>query len=125
MLFRSTGILKRCYASTIHQNIFKNIEQPIMNLAVGNECNSLFCLNSSHFMALGTIPAVPTPSYAELRNRNDAKWYSTEMEDFLNGKLKQNNKEYSLIQKFLVNVIGKFDKIMYRLFRFFKGIKKR
>ena len=120
-----TGVLKRCYASTIHQNVFKDINAPIMNLAVGNECNSLFCLNSSHFMSLGTIPEVETPTYAELRNREKAKWYSPEMIEFLNSKLAQSYKEYSFIKKYFCNIISKVDKILYKSYSNLKNKKKR
>lgn len=119
-----TGVLKRCYASTIHQNIFKSIDTPIMNLAVGNECNSLFCLNSSHFISLGVIPEISAPTYAELRNRENAKWYSNKMSEFLNGKLSQSNKEYSYARKMFCNIIGKFDKIFYAVYRKLKNIRK-
>ncbi len=82
-----TGILKRCYASTIFQNIFKDTESPLMDLAVGNCCGSLFCLNSSHFMSLGVIPSIDTPTYAELRDREEAQWYTQTFKDFVSGKL--------------------------------------
>lgn len=95
-----TGVLKRCYSSYIFQNIFENIEKPIIELAVGNNCGSRFCFNSSHFMALGVIPSVETPSYAELRNRKKARWYSDEMECFLSQRLYQNNFEYRKMKKY-------------------------
>lgn len=120
-----TGILKRCYASTIHQNIFKDIDTPIMDMAVGKECNSLFCLNSSHFMSLGVIPELSTPTYAELRNRENADWYSPEMKEFLNSKLYDVNKEYSFVKKCLSNIIGKIDKLLYRGYITIKKLKKR
>lgn len=114
-----TGILKRCYASLIHQNIFKDIKSPIMNMAVGNECNSLFCFNSSHFMSLGVIPEIETPTYAELRNRG-GQWYSPEMNEFLNSKLAQSNKEYSFVHKMFCNFVGRCVKTTYKIYKFIK-----
>ena len=118
-----TGILKRCYASTIHQNIFKDIDKPIMDLAVGNCCGSLYCLNSSHFMSLGVIPEVETPTYVELRNREEAGWYNHDMEHFLNGKLIDNNEEYSRLRKIESNAVGIIDNLAYRLYRLLAEIK--
>ena len=120
-----TGILKRCYASAIHQNIFEDIHKPIMNIPVGNECDSLFFLNSSHFMSLGVIPEVNAPTYAELRNRKTAGWYTKEMENFLNTKLRQSNKECSFIQKCFYNLVGKVDKAIYKSYRILKNKTKR
>lgn len=116
-----TGILKRCYASCIFQNIYKDVDSKIMNLAVGNSCGSTFCLNSSHFMSLGAIPEVSCPSYAKLRNREDAKWYSPEMELFLSGKLKDNNKEYTASQKVFSNVVGAIDNFVFGFYQKLKN----
>ncbi len=118
-----TGILKRCYASCIHQNIFENTEKPLKSLAVGNCCASLFCLNSSHFMSLGSIPEMETPTYAALRNREEANWYSEEMERFLGGKLGEANKEYGIAKKLFSNCIGFADKLLYKLYRHCKELR--
>ena len=92
-----TGILTRCYGVE-PQDIFENLEKPIRFCAVGR-CNQLFCMNSSHFMSLGVIPDLATPSYASLRNRESAGWYTPRMKEFLDGKLINSNSEYSSIQK--------------------------
>lgn len=119
-----TGILKRCYASCIHQNIFKDIKSPIMDVAVGNRCGSLFCLNSSHFMSLGVIPSIDTPTYADLRNRKEAEWYTQDFELFTTGKLVENNRTYNSVQKLRSNVIGVIDNIAYNTFQSLKKLKK-
>ena len=97
----STGILKPCYASNLSQNIFENTEKPIRFTAIGKHCKSLFCMNSSHFMAWGVIPSVPTPSYADLRNRqcNDGReWYTPTMKSALNQKLEGVNMNVSRME---------------------------
>lgn len=119
-----TGILKRCYASGIYQNIFKDIDKPLMDLPVGNCCGSLYCLNSSHFMSLGVLPSIETPSYASLRNREEAYWYSDVMKEFLSGKLKDSNTECKRIKKICVNIIGWFDWVVYRLYQAIKKFNK-
>ena len=101
-----TGIFTKCYNDYNGVNIFENIDAPIPFEAVGNHCNSPYCVNSSHFMSLGVIPEIETPTYAQLRNRDEANWYSNEMKQFLNGKLKNNNKQYGRFKKFKVNKLN-------------------
>ena len=90
-----TGWLSKCYANTEGQNIFEDINKPIKFSAVGKNCRHSYCVNSSHFMSLGIIPEIETPTYAQLRNRPEAHWYTPEMESFLNSKLNESNKEHS------------------------------
>lgn len=90
-----TGWLSKCYANQEGQNIFDDIDKPIIFSAVGRNCQNNYCVNSSHFMSLGIIPEIETPSYAQLRNRPEAHWYTPEMESFLNSKLNESNKEHS------------------------------
>ncbi|MDD3729449.1 MAG: radical SAM protein [Endomicrobiaceae bacterium] len=112
----ATGIFRRCYASCIHQDIFKNPKEKINFLAVGNHCGSSFCMNSSHFMSLGTIPSLQAPTYAHLRNRKESGWYTKEMENFLSGKLKDNNNEYSSFKKIICNSVGLIDNLIYFIY---------
>lgn len=88
-----TGILSKCYSPN-KQDIFADISKPINFVAIG-KCNSLFCMNSSHFMSLGVIPELNCPTYAELRNRAEAGWYTETMQAFLNQKLYDNNNLYT------------------------------
>lgn len=90
----STGILSRCYGSCYRQDIFADPDRPIDFQAIGNACSSLYCMNSSHFMSLGVIPEVDTPTYASLRNREEAGWYTPRMQAFLSQKLSDNNELY-------------------------------
>lgn len=94
-----SGELRKCYGSDIVANIFEDIEKPIPFEAVGNKCSNPYCINSSHFMSLGIIPSISTPSYGQLRNRKEAAWYNEDMENFLNSRLYNNNSEYSPVQK--------------------------
>lgn len=94
-----TGWLSKCYENKEGQNIFENIDEPINFEAVGRNCKNSYCVNSSHFMSLGIIPSIDTPTYAELRNRECADWYSESMKYFLNSKLENNNKKYGNIRK--------------------------
>lgn len=118
-----TGVLKRCYASTIHQNIFADPEKPLLEMPVGKCCGSLFCLNSSHFLSLGVIPELNTPNYADLRNRPQANWYTKEMYEFLSGKLSSSNKTVSGIRRSILTVISWFDCLLYKTYQRLKRIR--
>lgn len=102
-LYLHTGVLRSCYDSLSTQNIFKNPNKPIRFRAIGNNCKSPYCVNSTHFMSLGVIPEIVTPSYAELRNRPDANWYTPKMQAFLGGKLSDENREYGSSRKLIAN----------------------
>jgi len=134
-LYLDTGIMKKCYDSFSTQNIFKDLKKPIKFKAVGKNCKSPYCVNSTHFMSLGVIPEIPTPSYADLRDRPEAKWYTPRMKAFLNIKLFNSNKKYNSFQKLQSNVeeysrwlIGKNINITKKYIRylidFFKNTKK-
>lgn len=115
----STGIMRRCYSSYIFQDIFKNPNEPIRFLAMGHLCGSPFCMNSSHFMSLGVIPSVDTPTYAQLRERS-ANWYSEEMHKFLSSKLSESNDEYGIAKKMESCVVGVMDICIRLLRRYYK-----
>jgi hypothetical protein len=94
----SNGQLRQCYASPRFINIFENLSKPLKFEAIGS-CRSLYCTNSSHFLSLGCIPALETSSYGSLRNRGG---YTKTMQNFLDGKLIDNNKVYSNKKKLLI-----------------------
>lgn len=85
-----TGNISPCYCSHIKKNLYKELNSPIKFSSVGRHCKSPFCMNSSHFMALGVIPSINCPSYAELRNRkciDGSEWYNDTMKEILSKKL--------------------------------------
>lgn len=95
-----TGIMRPCYCSLSHVNIYKNPNQKIKFHPVGKHCQSPFCMNSSHFIALGSMPGYKdAPSYGDLRNRkcpDGSEWYSPQFKQFVTQKLYDNNQsEYS------------------------------
>jgi len=118
----STGITRRCYGSYIYQDIFKNPNERIRFLAIGNYCGSPFCMNSSHFMSFGIIPSIECPSYAELRDRENARWYNNTMKEFASSKLHESNSEYGFMKKAESNIIGMCDTVIRHIYqRFIKG----
>lgn len=120
-----SGLLKRCYCSCVVQNIFKETEKPVFQLAVGHACNSLYCNNSSHFMALGVIPELDGPSYAQLRNRPEANWYTPEMQEVLGTKLSETNEVYGTGKKLLSAAAGVYDKIAYKAYETLLVLRKK
>ena len=125
----ATGILSGCYGYGIIQNIFKDISKPIKFEALGKNCMFKFCFNSSHFMSLGCVPSIKTPTYAELRNRRESGWYTDEMEAFLSGKLSDDNSEYPALRKHCVTFkyyfVNKFRSLRYRLLYLFAATARR
>lgn len=111
-----TGLLKRCYCSCVVQNIFKNTETPIFDLPVGHACNSLYCNNSSHFISQGVIPSIKGPTYAQLRDRPEAHWYTSEMREALSHRLDEVNPPCGPGRKALSGLVGLYDRVAYRAY---------
>jgi organic radical activating enzyme len=107
----ATGQMRRCYASNaMRQDVFANPRDPIRFQAIGEHCRSLFCMNSSHFMSLGVIPSVDAPSYASLRDRSSAGWYTDRMRAFLSSRLCESNETYSSSQVTRSNALDALEK---------------
>lgn len=115
LLNLSTGIMTQCYNLGNGQNIMEDLDKEINFKPVGNGCACQYCINSSHFMSLGNIPELDTPTYASLRNRNEAGWYNATMNEVLSFKLCDNNLEYSKTKKSIHSIKRK---IYYKLSRF-------
>lgn len=100
----NTGILHKCYfygKEGIH--LYENPESNIHFCAVGR-CGSPYCMNSSHFLTMGVIPELYSDyTYSGLRNRETAHWYNDLMQQVLNYKLSECNKEYSSVKKLFVS----------------------
>ena len=98
----ATGNLRSCYFGRPFFNIYDNLKEPIKTMPVGNNCGNQYCVNASHFLALGVIPELKCPSYVDLRDRNK-QWYTPEMRAFLSQKFYDNNRPYGMIKKYYVN----------------------
>lgn len=114
-----TGIMRKCYNIAFGVNIFENPEKPIKFQAVGKGCNKPFCVNSSHFMSLGVIPELQTPTYVGLRDRG-VGWYSDDMKEFLSQKLGDIHKRYSLYEKIWVTICNQIRRKRLAIKRMFK-----
>lgn len=123
----STGVLSGCYGYGITQDIFEDLTIPIKFEPIGKNCPFHFCFNSSHFMSLGVIPSLNTPTYAELRDREEVGWYSSEMRTFLSQKLSDENIECSKSQQLFINtkyaLLHKIRRIKKKASRFYSKLK--
>lgn len=99
-----SGELRKCYnAEIIVDDIFKDIDKPIKFEAIGHSCKCEYCGNCSFFLSLGCIPSLKTPTFFELRNRDNVSWYSDKMKEVFSHKLNETNKEYSkLRQRYII-----------------------
>ena len=101
-----TGEARQCYCGCKIQNIYQNIEKPIKFMAIGNYCTQPHCYNGHAFLSFGNIPELETPTYDTLRNRtcsDGSMWLTKDMQDFMKGKLKDTNQEYTEKQKKKIN----------------------
>lgn len=99
-----SGDYKQCYCGEYLGNIF-NKEHSLIFKPIGYNCSLPHCYNGHAFLAMGDIPELNTPTYAELRNRrcrDGSDWLTHRMKRFMSSKLKENNKELSCIKKFIV-----------------------
>ncbi len=104
-----SGEMTGCYGQGIRQNIFEDITKPIKFMAIGKHCSNKYCINSSHFLSLGCIPSYSeAPSYASLRNRAAAGWYTPQMVSFLSEKLYDGNEQYGGWKRFRSNVYSSY-----------------
>ena len=104
----ANGELKPCYCSNQKYDFFKHPKEKIPLFAVGNNCKSNYCINSTHFLPLGVIPEIRMDTYSQLRNRKwengiRQEWQTQSMKDFLSHKLCEANQEYTNRQKKKIN----------------------
>lgn len=94
------GTIKPCYCNGAEMDIFANPNEPIKAEPVGIFCRHEYCVNSSHFLSLGVIPSIyHNVTYAGLRNRKAAMWFTPEMEIALSQKLGEVNEKKSFVAK--------------------------
>ena len=101
-----TGILSKCYSHPI-QNIFENPSDKIKFEAIGKNCPAAYCFNSHLFLAMGNIPSIDCPTIAEIRDKkcfDGSHWLTEEMKNFINQKVWNNNKKYSLFKRFFLTI---------------------
>ncbi len=109
-----TGMSKPCYGQMFNQNIFEDPFKPIRFDPVGKHCNQPYCYNGHAYLALGIIPELDTPSYAEIRNRkciDGTEWEHSDLKEAFSTKLYETNdiwdeaKKRSYESKYILKVM--------------------
>lgn len=107
----STGETAQCYGRMNTQNIFENLDKPIVFRPVGYSCSCAFCFNGHAHIAWGIIPELEAPTYYEVRNRicdDGSNWVKNDCADLFLQKFADNNKEYNNFQKFINTITNPF-----------------
>lgn len=107
----STGDARQCYGQPINQNIFRNLNKPILFSPVGYHCVQPYCINGHAFLTVGVIPELKTPTYSQIRNRvckDKSEWLSSDCQAYFNSKLYESNKEFSKSQKLWHTIYSPF-----------------
>jgi len=103
-----TGMMFTCHEPLrAGVDVFSDVTKPIPFKPVGNNCKAPHCWNGHSWIALGAIPEMDAPTYAELRNRKCAdgsEWLKPDMKSFMSTKLWESNRECSAIGKLRVNM---------------------
>ena len=113
-----SGEASPCYSQPFKQNIFDNPDKPINFIPVGCHCAMPFCINGHAHMCLGVIPSYPSPTYAEIRNRqreDGTEWFSPKCKETFSAKLYETNEEYSKLRKAYINISWYFRTAMFAL----------
>jgi len=95
-----TGNITKCLFPGEVGNLF-DMRKPIKFEAIG-KCPIAHCYNAHVLLTFGAIPSLTTPTYADIRNRkcvDGTEWLNPKMKQFMKGKLKESNDEYSTTRK--------------------------
>lgn len=107
------GNTKQCYRSRITQNIFEDLEKPIIFKAIG-KCLEAHCYNGHALLTLGCIPNFTDVKYGDIRNRvklDGTEWLHPELKSFFNSTLSESNQCYSRQEEFKINIYNNFQDI--------------
>jgi len=99
-----SGLLKQCYITLVAQDIVKDPSKPIKLPPIGR-CQELHCYNGHGWIALGDIPELESPTYAEMRNRvcaDGTEWLNEKFKSFVSQRTCDNNKHYGPLKKSMV-----------------------
>lgn len=114
-----SGDLQQCYAGKVVQNIYEDIDTPIIDKPVGWCCPEPHCYNAHAWLTFGDIPELDTPTYLDMRDRTSSKdieWCKEPIKTFFQQKLKNNNTEYTLKEKVLYSIKSTILNILHKIF---------
>lgn len=114
----ASGTGRQCYCGESIGNLYENSDAPINFNPIGNDCSFPHCYNGHAFLALGDIPKLNAPTYAQLRNRkasDGTEWLQSQMKAFMSQKLYDSNKEYSPARKVLGKIKNRTKRIVQKI----------
>ncbi len=129
VLYMKTGELLQCHRSIVSQNIYRNINEPIMQKPIGHFCKASHCICGQLVLSQGVIPELHAPTFASTHNRTDADgkdWLTMREIEVGSLTFKECNHVYNALEKYLsdtamFNVI--FGRKIKRKFRKFLHLK--
>ena len=90
-----------------------DLNSPIKSSPVGNFCYSRAC-GGGLFLPMGVVPELKTPSYFEVKNRAEGKWYTDKYKAFLSQQLWENNEQYSKFHQLQINLVHPVSSLFYK-----------
>ena len=118
-----SGEYRQCYVGATLGNICD--DAPIKFKAIGR-CQLPHCFNGHAFLALGNIPDLSSPTYAEERDRitkDGEHWLKSECREFFSTKLYNTNTQYTNKLKRKCNIDTKKYNIKVKINRLIKRLK--
>ena len=92
-----SGDIKQCYCGEVIGNIYSDTMTIVPEVPIGTACLLPHCYNGHAFLALGDIPELHAPTYADERNRlcaDGSEWLQPDMKLFMSTKLFDSNEIY-------------------------------
>jgi hypothetical protein len=103
----ANGNLKACYRCKSSQNIYHDIDKPIIFKPLGNNCSLAHCYNAHAWLTFGAIPEHKSPCYNVVRDRlctDGTHWVNDEMRECFESKLCNQNRRLNFFERLLVNI---------------------
>lgn len=97
-----TGDLRQCYMGKVLQNIYEDVNAPIIEKPIGCKCQESHCYNAHAWLTWGDIPEHKAPTYLAMRDRidnNGEHWVKEPIQSFFQSKLVETNKPFNLLKK--------------------------
>lgn len=102
-----TCTMRQCYGTEFCQDVLRDTTRPLKFRAVGHGCKMPHCFNSHAFLTFGAIPTRDDPTYADMRNKvcvDASEWLGRRMKAFMSQRLRDNNKEYSILRRTMMDI---------------------
>lgn len=110
----STGDVHKCYGGRKIQNIFNDLNSPIQENPVGTHCPCNAC-GGGLLLPMGLVPEIHAPTYCNIKNREEAGWYTPKFKAFLSQQVSDNNEHLSTFKKFYKNNVEFIKEVTWRI----------